>query len=58
MNYPFSSKYRLITISGKVAVGTTTLAKNLSANNCSFSKSSGTAMDSRFRLSSWMALTI
>lgn len=29
MGYTFKPKYRLITISGKVAVGTTTLAKNL-----------------------------
>lgn len=29
MDYIFHSKYRLITISGKIAVGTTTLTKNL-----------------------------
>ena len=29
MNNKFKSKYRLITVSGKIAVGTTTLTKNL-----------------------------
>jgi len=30
MDLDFKPKYRIVTISGKVAVGTTTLAKNLS----------------------------